>query len=402
MKTICFDLRALQIGHEKRGIGMYIKCLLENLPATSQKYIFYVFDKNNPIKDLNIQLLFEYELVETPALKTKLESTSDISEQFKLLFHTFKELHPHRPDVFVQFDFALGIPRWSETKTVVIGYDLIPLIMKQTYLPDLKYAWNTSSGKKSKVKAMLRSIYYRNKFRVHYNNYKKADRVIAISNSSAESFRDLLNIKDDKLFAIPLAPVVPANNSPDLIVANRIREPYIFYIGGTDNRKRIQDIVYAFNIVKGRGFDLKLVLAGNEFRKLDQIPSVAGREAIRSSTYKEDIVLAGFVTDKQKMGLYKKAHAFIFCSEYEGFGLPIVEAMTESCPVIAYNNSSIPETAGTAGLLVNTGDYVAVANQILALRDAKFREKTIQAGVKQASKFSWSKYIKEFSIAIDA
>lgn len=397
MKTVCIDLRALQIGHQNRGIGMHLISVLEHLPADSNiLYVFYCFDKSNPIKTLGIKLKIEYTLVQTPTIKTALDSPTNILGILKLISHRFTALKEYKPDTFVQFDFMLGMPKWRKTKKIIIGYDLIPLIKKNEYIPSVRYAWHHSIGKKAKLKNMTRAAYYKFRYSLHYKAFSRADKILCISEATARSFRDILNIPTSKLTTIPLAPVVSSNKVDDKI-AKTIKKPYLFYIGGTDSRKRIQDIVYAFNIVKGRGADIALVLAGNEFRIAKDIPSIEGRKAILSSPYLNDIHLVGFISNEEKMGLYGGAVAFVFTSAYEGFGLPVVEAMAASCPVISYDNSSIPEAAGDAGLLVHTGDYVKVAHEILRLESSpNLRAKLIKTGTKQAGKFSWHEYTSNF------
>jgi len=389
VKTICFDLRALQIGHQNRGIGMYARSVLEHLPMSDDQYVFYCFDKNNPIEELGIKTAVNYRIAYTPTVKTALGSPKDIFNVYRLVNHRFKPLRREQPDVFVQFDFTLGIPRWRNTRTIVIGYDLIPLIMKQEYLPGLLFAWHHS---RRKARGVLRALYYRMKYRLHYSVYKRADTILCISDATARTFHQLLNIPSSKLVSLPLAPVLSAAE-PDQAIAKHIHKPYLLYVGGTDSRKHICDIVYAYNIARGRGNDLALVLAGNEFESIDQMTDPIGKTSILTSPYRSDIKLVGFVTDAEKLGLYQNAYAFVFTSMYEGFGLPVVEAMSAGCPVIAYNNSSIPEAAGDAALLVETGGYVGVARSVVSLRSPELRQRLTRAGMQQAQNFSWSDYI---------
>lgn len=393
--NICLDLRALQIGHEKRGIGMYMVNILENLPDNGDKYIMYVFDKSNPIEDLDIKVKFRYKLVTTASIKTTIDKPADFFNVIRLIRHRFRELSSKSIDVFVQFDFMLGLPKWRNTKKVVVAYDLIPLIKRNQYLPRPKFAWRHSVGYKAKTRAALRSIYYNWRYKLQYGVYKKADKIIAISESTKQSFIELLGIKKQKITAIPLAPVI-THKPHDKSILKDIDKPFIFYVGGTDSRKRIEDIVFAFNVARGRGADICLVLAGNEFKRLEDLPNIEGRNAIINSPYKPDIHLVGFVTEEQKLALYKYALAFIFCSEYEGFGLPVLEAMASSCPVISYSNSSIPEISGKATILVNTYDYGEVAKGIIKLTDAAFRSNLIKLGTIRAKKYSWAKHSTEF------
>lgn len=390
---ICFDLRALQIGHENRGIGMYIRSMLEHLPDDGNRYLLYVFDKSNPVEKLELKI--RYELVTTPTINTIADSPSNIIGLLKLINHRFKPLKKYRPDIFIQPDFTLGIPRWRNTKTYVIGYDLIPLIFKNDYLPSVPHVWAHTAGKKAKVRAAFRSIYYQFKYRQHYKVYKRASKVFCISRNTKDSFSRILNIDPESLVSIPLAPVLPKTR-PDYSIAKKIYKPYIFYVGGTDARKNIKDIVFAFNIARGRGCDIKLVLAGNEFKEVGKIPDLLGRNAIMDSPYNEDIVLAGFITNEQKLGLYKRALAFVSTSRYEGFGLPIVEAMASDCPVLAYDNSSIPEAAGNAARLIPTDNRVELAKAILELQDANYRNVLIKKGRQQAKNFSWQLYAEKF------
>lgn len=396
MKTVCLDLRALQIGHQNRGIGMYIKSVLEHLPEDPDiHYLFYCFENGNPVHDLGISTNVDYTLVTTPLINTVLDSPKNIFGIIKLVGHRFSALREHNPDTFVQFDFMLGIPKWGNIKNIVIGYDLIPLIMRNQYIPSIGYAWYHTHGKKAKVKAVLRSMYYNFRYKLQYRVFHKADKIICISKSTEESFKDILHIPSSKMTTIPLAPVL-ASGAPDSSLADKINKPFLFYIGGTDGRKKIQDIIYAFNVARGRGEDIALVLAGNEFKEVNHIPDVKGRNAILRSPYRNDIHLLGFISNEEKMGLYENALAFVFTTTYEGFGLPIIEAMSASCPVIAYDNSSIPEAAGDAALLVKTGDFVAIANKLAHITNKEIRMDMVKKGVSQSSKFNWNRYTEKF------
>jgi glycosyltransferase involved in cell wall biosynthesis len=392
---ICFDLRALQIGHENRGIGMHIRSILEHIDDSDNEYVFYAFDKGDPIVDLKIDFKGTYSLVQTPTVSTVVASPKDFMNVLRLSLHRFKPLRAEMPDVFVQFDFNLGLPRFRKLKKVVIAYDLIPLIMRNEYLPNVGFAWQHSPGKKAKIMAVSRSLYYQLKYKISYRTFKKADQLVSISNSTRQSFIDLLGVRQSIITTLPLAPVLNFDQV-DTSVADSIDKPYVFYVGGSDTRKRIVDVVRAFHIAKGRGLDIALVLGGHDIKDVKKLADVAARNAILHSPYREDIHLVGFISDAEKLGLYQNAHAFVFCSVFEGFGLPVIEAMASGCPVVSYNNTSIPEAAGDAALLVETNDYVAVAREVMRLSDPDLRKKLINKGYEHAKRFSWDEYSSRF------
>jgi mannosyltransferase len=93
--------------------------------------------------------------------------------------------------------------------------------------------------------------------------------------------------------------------------------------------------------------------------------------------------------------LYNKAHALIYPSAYEGFGLPVIEAMAAGCPVIAVNASSIPEVAGSAGLLLDRPDADAAAEWLEHLEDSSVRVRVIADGILNANRFSWERCYQE-------
>lgn len=416
-KIICFDLRPLQIGHENRGIGMVVKSVLENLPDDDTKYLFYAFKKNNPIKSLGIKVgTKNYKIVYSPTLKHEVKKLPDMIDGIKMMHHTFKPLKKYRPDAFVQFDAYLGVPKWRHTKKYVVGYDLIPMIMRNEYLPSpisalrinrrinllsiipgiltfpfhLRKAGIVLRKIKMRVRKYLRSSYHLTRYKHSSRVYKKVDGILCISKATKKSFKDLLHIKEEKLFDLPLAAVI-SDAKTSSKVAEKIEKPYIFYIGGTDDRKRVQDIIHAYNIARGRGANIRLVLAGNEFKKLNLIPNLILRHAIFSSPYREDIILAGFVNDAEKLDLYKNALAFVFASAYEGFGLPVLEAAEMNCPVIAYDNSSISELASNdSAILVETGDFVGIAKAIERLLSEKTLGEELAAKAKiKSAKYGW-------------
>jgi alpha-1,3-rhamnosyl/mannosyltransferase len=100
----------------------------------------------------------------------------------------------------------------------------------------------------------------------------------------------------------------------------------------------------------------------------------------------------GFVSEEELIALYNRASAFVFPSRYEGFGLPILEAMACGCPVICSNTTSLPEVAGDAALLIDPQDPVALAEAIATiLTDQERRTRLGLAGIQRAGAFTWTR-----------
>ncbi len=397
-KIICFDLRCLQMGHESRGIGMHARSILENLdPKRDIKYIIYAFDAYDPIKKLGIQIPLEYELVQTKTLKKSISNPQDFFQLSQIIWHRYNKLQQKNIDVFVQFDFMLGLPKLAGTTTILMAYDLIPLLFKDDYLPSPLYAFTTTSGIVSKIKKTLRATYYRWRYHLHYQNFSRADTILSISTDTTKSLHTILSVQLEKIVTIPLAPVfntTKAIRPKGLIVE---KDKFIFYIGATDKRKRVIDLIDAFNILRKKGIDLELVLAGKEFDDPQKIPQADIVQALSNTPYQKYIHTLGYVDDGEKLWLYKNSLAFIFPTLYEGFGLPVLEAMQAGCPVISYNNSSIPEVAGDAALLVETGNKDEIIKSVEYLyNDHDARSNLIKKGFEREKLFSWSIYMNKF------
>lgn len=396
-KTICFDIRCLQIGHESRGIGMHVKSLLEHLPKNNNgvKYVLYAFDKNDPVKTLEINMPVPYELITTPTVKKSIDSPRDFYHLAKIIWHRFTPLRNNPPDIFVQFDFMLGLPRFAQTQTVLFAYDLIPLLFRDEYMPTVRAAWGQARGLMSKMKKSLRAAYYQTRYALHYRNFTYADKIAAISKSTAESLQKELSIPLSKVQVVPLAPVFTTTQVSRPKLLGEFSDDFIFYIGATDSRKRVQDLIKAWETQKNEGREVKLVLAGKEFDPQKEIPNISIRKAISDSPYKEWIIQLGYVDDSEKLWLYTHAAAFVYPTLYEGFGIPVIEAMSNNCPVITYSNSSIPEVAGDAALLVQSGDVLGLSDALRTLLTTPLLvEELKKKGKKQSALFTWEHHVE--------
>ena len=162
------------------------------------------------------------------------------------------------------------------------------------------------------------------------------------------------------------------------------QSPYVLSVGTLEPRKNYERLIAAFSQIldRDRGLrDWKLVIAGRTGWRCDGI--------VRAAQESPDTILAGCVTMSELAELYRHAEVFAYPSLYEGFGLPVIEAMGFGTPVLTSNTSSLPEAAGDAGVLVNPLDQEELRDQLAVLMsDAGQREKRRALGLKHSQRFS--------------
>jgi len=169
--------------------------------------------------------------------------------------------------------------------------------------------------------------------------------------------------------------------------------PYILYVGSIQPRKNIIRLVKAFEkIKKSQEFaNFKLVICGGKGWLYQKT-----LEEIEKSIYKEDIILTGSAENDVLASLYKNAEVFVLLSLYEGFGLPVLEAMSFGKPVVAADNSSLKEIVGDAGLLVDGSDLEDIENKLKSLLTSQsMKAELSKRSLWRAKDFSWEKSARE-------
>jgi len=169
----------------------------------------------------------------------------------------------------------------------------------------------------------------------------------------------------------------------------------ILFIGRLEKRKNLVNLVEAFNIFKSRYtlHDIRYILTivGKEGFGFKEIKS-----AINQSPYKNDIIVKGYVSEKEKKNQFEKADIFALISFYEGFGLPILEAMSHGVPVVCSDVSSLPEIAGKAGLTVNPNNIEEISEAFeKIICNQHIKDDMIEKGFENMKKFSWKKCARE-------
>lgn len=220
-----------------------------------------------------------------------------------------------------------------------------------------------------------------------------ADRVMADSQSTADALEDAFPESRDKVRVVPLGAtwLGPADSFASLAVLG-IERPYFLFVGTLEPRKNLRRLLAAFASLPRdlREATLLVVAGGQGWGGVDL-------DALRAEYQLErQVVVTGYVSDAQLATLYAHARFLAMPSLYEGFGLPLVEAMQYGTPVLVSDSSSLPEVAGDAGMLVDPLDVRAMAEALaLLIREDAVRDCLAARAKENAEKFSWTRAARE-------
>lgn len=223
---------------------------------------------------------------------------------------------------------------------------------------------------------------------------RRADMIITISESSKNDIIRCLHLPERKIRVIyPGVDDIfqPVKDDEKLEwVRNRygIKKDFILSVGVLEPRKNLDRLIRAFYLLVRKGdFDLQLVIVGKKgwaYQPVLDLPEQLGM--------KDRVIFTGYVPEQDLPLFYSAALLFVYPSVYEGFGIPVLEAMACGAPVITSNISSMPEISEGAGLLVDPYDIQAMAQAIKKLLvDKEMQKKMSEAGLQRARKFSWEK-----------
>jgi glycosyltransferase involved in cell wall biosynthesis len=345
------------------GIGTYIRHLLTAIAAReeSQDYRFRVYARRAD-RDAMPPLPPHFDVIEE-------ESPGySLAELTRFAWTLYRE----RLDLFHATHYVL--PPLLRGRAVVTIHDIIHLLYPQ-FLPNraaLLYA-----------RVMIRRALAR------------ADRIITVSYNSKRDLVDYFGVGPARVDVIyngvsrKFRDDIPADERRRVAEKYRVATPYLLFLGGEKPHKNVQNVVRAFAEARRRrpGLPHAMVLAGplpKESARLDALLSALELDAL--------VARPGIVEEDDLPGLYAGADAFLYPTLYEGFGLPVVEAMACGTPVLTSSTSALQEVAGGYAYLVDPMDVDAISRGIVALAtDEKLRSDFIELGKKRALDFSWDK-----------
>ncbi len=270
---------------------------------------------------------------------------------------------------------AFAPPLFKAWKLVLTVYDIIGMKYKNQLNWPSAFYWGTW------IPAMSR----------------RADAIITSSEHTKRDLLVSLRLKESKIHVIPISGHENFTSiiSPEEILAVKskfkIQNPYFLFVGTLEPRKNLGRALEAFGeflkTLESRNKKFQFVVAGSKsFGRGHFFESVSKKlgDGI------QQVVFPGYLTHEELNALYCGAEAFVFPSLYEGFGIPVLEAMAAGAPVIASAETSVPEVTGDAALLVNPHSTESITSAMIQItKDPALKKSLTEKGFQQIQKFSW-------------
>lgn len=225
-----------------------------------------------------------------------------------------------------------------------------------------------------------------------------SDKIIAVSKATKNDLIEKYNIDSENIKVIYSGISFHMKRPPEeelklFKIKNSLPDNFILFLGKLEPRKNVIGLIKAFNILSKSGEfkNLHLIIAGAKGWLYKDILKEA-----EDSLFKDKIIFTGYVKDEERPFYYSLASVFVYPSFFEGFGFPPLEAMACGTPVIASNNSSLPEVVGKSAVLVdprNLSDIAAAIKEVLT--NPRLRSKLVKSGLDRANLFNWHKTAKE-------
>lgn len=368
--NIAIDIRCL-MEREPTGVGEYTLNLLRAIFAADKDNQYLLF--YNSAEDVSDVL---------PAFNEPNVRLCGFSYPNKWLNFSLKFFKRPRLDLLIQKKFG--------TKPDIFFFPNISFL--QTQCPyiitchDLSYALFPEFL--SPKKRLWHSIINPRKL------FANAKGMIAVSENTKADLMNHYQISPDKIemiySGIPAMPLVDNNALIETKATFKLPEKFVLAVGTVEPRKNVDTLISAFNAFAANHSEYSLVMTGKPCglrrpaRSATPLSGVAG--GLKAT---EKVLFTGFTSSSEKAALYRLATIFAYPSHYEGFGFPPLEAMSQGCPVISANNSSLGEVCGDAAILINAHDANALAQALEQMADPSVREHYKAKGFAQIRKFSW-------------
>ncbi len=360
---VAFDATA--IPPNRAGAGVYIFNLVQALAGIDRVNTYHVYAKPDHIAELGIaQPNFHF---------TAMPHTSTLRRLAWEQTTLPREIRRHKIDVLHSPHYTM--PLQPGCKSVVTFCDMIFVLFPSMH----------SRVRRSFFQRMMR------------RSAERADRLIAISESTRQDVLRFRSLPPERVVSIPLAAsgafrrVDEAQARAACARCNLTPHKFILYVGVLEPRKNVPLLLEAYARLAADYPDVPLVIAGKKGWMYEEI-----FRQVTNLGIAERVRFLGYVPEDDLIGLYNTARVFVYPSRYEGFGLPVLEAMQCGAPVITCDISSMPEVAGDAALLVGLDDAPALAGELRrVLDDDALAADLSRRGMERARQFSWERCARE-------
>lgn len=381
IKRIGIDARFY--GPLGKGLGRYVQEVVDNLIDINEEkggefeYVIFLSPEN-----------FDQFQGSSKFVKKKLISLSWYSWREQLFFPNLIKKENLDLMHFPHFN----VPIFSPTPFIVTIHDLILTRFpsrRASMLPAVIY-W-------------LKQLAYR---LVISTAMRRAQKVIAVSQFTKQDIVNKFKINQEKVQVIyeGIADLTKSQahdfieTKQDLILEKyKIKTPFLLYVGNAYPHKNLEFLLVSFKKLLIDYPDLSLVMVGKEdyfYRRLKNLAQDLG--VYRKEDSNSSVVFTAYVSDEELAVLYNTALVYVFPSFYEGFGLPPLEAMSFSCPVLSSNQASLPEVLAEAALYFNPYQSADFLEKVkLIIRDESLRAKLQEEGARNIKRFNWRKCSEE-------
>ena len=216
---------------------------------------------------------------------------------------------------------------------------------------------------------------------------KRAARVVTVSDAMRREIVDAYRLNPEDVTVVPNGCESPRFGNPASTTREDLPETYLLFVGTLEPRKNLMGLLEACDLLRARrGSIPPLVVVGGAGWRTE------GFEAVLAPRIQAgEVRMLGYVPDDDLPAIYQKALALVFPSHYEGFGLPVLEAMAAGCPVVASARGGIPEVAGEAALLTDPQPETLADAMAKIIQDERLRERLSELGRARAQSFTWEK-----------
>jgi glycosyltransferase involved in cell wall biosynthesis len=371
-QQVLLDLTPLVTKSTERGIGRYVRGLVSGLSeigwGRDQGLDVRGFAANDSVTRLSVvedALAYVALPAKAPVDFAHYRRTWLIS----LGLSTFESSR----DALIHLTDPMGIPWFERRRYCITCYDLISLALPELYLPRIPH-WELLYASIERVRC------------------GRARRILAISHATRRDLCERVGISEDRIDVVWLGVDharfhAGAGDGDRERVAETVGTdaPYVLYLGAGDARKDLDTLVSAFAASRARR-EIHLVVAGN----IGQGRTERLRALSRELGAEDVLHFLGYVEEAIVPALYRQSRVHVFPSRYEGFGLPVIEALACGTPTITSPGSSLDEVAGDAASIVPCGDVEALATAIDELTyDEEKRQELRSRGLARAREFTW-------------